>query len=120
AKAGALADAGQTTFGVFTNAEFPFPTVTLSTGEKATLDAPGYTRLRASKTRADRELVFQSFWKEFAKYQGTLGSTLYAQVRAHMFAAKAHKFGGSLEAALFGDNIPVKVYSQLIDDVHAN
>jgi oligoendopeptidase F len=120
AEAGAMADAGQSTHAVFTNAEFPYPTITLSTGEKATLDAPGYSRLRASRNRADRVAVFQAFWKEYAKYQGTLGSTLYAQVRGHIFNAKIHKFGSSLEASLFGDNIPVQVYGRLIDDVHAN
>jgi oligoendopeptidase F len=120
AEASAMADAGQTTHAVFTNAEFPYPTITLESGETVVLDPPGYNKTRASKVRADRVKAFQTFWKEYTKYLGTLGSTLYAQVRGHIFNAQVHKFGGSLEAALYGDNIPPKVYSQLIADVHAN
>src|SRR5206468_11544920 len=47
-----------------------------------------------------------------------LGSTLNAQIQAHAFRNTARHYQSSLQAALFADNIPVKVYTQLIEDVH--
>ncbi|HET6439212.1 MAG TPA: M3 family oligoendopeptidase, partial [Anaeromyxobacter sp.] len=46
--------------------------------------------------------------------------TLYAQVKAHVFEQEAHRFGSTLEAALFREAIPAAIYQQLIRDVNAN
>lgn len=120
AQAGLFANAGENIRSVFTNAEMPYPEVTLSSGEKVRLDAAGYTRWRASTNPADRDAVFRAFWSKHGEYQGMLGAALDAQVRAHVFNRDVHKFSSCLEAALFRDNIPTRVYTQLIADVRAN
>lgn len=120
AKAGDLADAGATVAGVFRNAELPYPEITLSNGEKVVLDNAAYTQYRASPVRADRDAVFKAFFGAYKQFEGTFGASLYENVQAHMFDAEVHHFGGSLEAALFGTNVPASVYTQLIADVHAN
>ena len=56
----------------------------------------------------------------YGEFTRTLGTALNAQVQAHEFSRKMRKFDSSVEAALFGDNIPTAVYTQLIADVHAN
>jgi oligoendopeptidase F len=120
AQAGAMAPTGQQVHNVFTNADLPFPEVTLSTGEKVRLDASAYTKYRASPVKADRDAVFAAFWDRYGDYTRTLATTLDAHVRTHVFNRDVRKFGSSLEAALFDYNIPVSVYTQLIADVHAN
>ena len=120
ARAGAMAPTGQQVHNVFTNADMPFPEVTLSTGEKVRLDASAYTKYRASPVKADRDAVFAAFWDRYDEYTRTLATTLDAHVRTHVFNRDVRKFGSSLEAALFDYNIPVSVYTQLIADVHAN
>ena len=120
AQAGAMAPTGQQVHNVFTNADMPFPEVTLSTGEKVRLDASAYTKYRASPVKADRDAVFAAFWDRYGDYTRTLATTLDAHVRTHVFNRDVRKFGSSLEAALFDYNIPVSVYTQLIADVHAN
>lgn len=120
AQAGRFAGAGETIRGQLTNAEMPYPEVKLSSGETVRLDAAGYTRYRALPNRADRIAVFQAFWTKHREFQGTLGSALNGQIQAHLFNKDVHKFGSSLEAALFRDNIPPRVYTQLVSDVHAN
>ena len=120
AEAGNIADAGQNAYSMFTNADFPYAEVTLGDGKKVRLDASAYTKYRASKNRDDRLKVFHTFWGEYQKYTRTLGTTLYAQVKSHIFDKRVHRFGSSLEAALFYDNIPTAVYRQLITDVHKN
>lgn len=120
AQAGNLAGTGYAVHSIFTNADLPYPEITLSTGEKVRLDAAGYTRYRALPGQKDREAVFQAFWNTYRQYTRTLGTSLYSQVKAHIFNKDIHNFPSCLEAALFNYNIPEKVYRQLIADVHAN
>jgi oligoendopeptidase F len=120
ARAGLLAQAGGAVHSVFTNADLPYPEVTLSTGEKVRLDASAYGKYRASPVKADRDAVFAAFWGRYGEFTRTLATTLNAHVETHAFNKDVRKFGSSLEAALFEYNIPVSVYQRLIDDVHAN
>jgi oligoendopeptidase F len=120
ARAGLLESAPGTIRDVFNNAELPYPTIRLSTGETVRLDDAAYTRYRASAVRADRESVFAAFWRVHREFQGTLGATLNAQVQAHVFQKEVRHFSSCLEAATFEENIPTRVYTQLIADVHAN
>jgi len=115
-----LAGGASTIYSVFSNAELPYPTITLSDGTEATLNKSGYARHRASTNRADREAVFNAFWEAFKGFKQTFGTQLYAQVKKDMFFARVRKYESSLHSALDADNIPVQVYHTLIDNVHAN
>jgi oligoendopeptidase F len=99
-------------------ADMPRPEVTLSTGEKVRLDDQGYTIHRSAPNRADRKLVFDSFWPSYKKFEGSLGTALAAKVKGDMFAAKARNYRNSLEAALSGPNIPETVYRTLVAEAN--
>lgn len=120
AETGTMANAGQSIRDVFVNADFPYPTIQLSSGESVRLDAQAYTKYRASTLRADRLAVFEAFWNRYNEFTRTLGTALGAQVQAHEFSRRIRKFDSSLDEALFGDNIPTAVYTQLVADLHAN
>ncbi|MFA5137702.1 MAG: oligoendopeptidase F [Elusimicrobiota bacterium] len=120
AQASMMAEAASNTHNIFTNADLPYPEITLSTGEKVRLDASGYTKNRAAASREDRDAVFKTFWSKYKEFERTLGTTLDANVKTHIFDRDVHKFGSCLEAAIFDANIPVAVYRQLIADVNAN
>lgn len=117
AEAGSLTSAGGEIAGVLRDADLPWPTVKLSTGEEARLDPAGYALHRASVVREDRDRVFDAFFGALRGYQRTLGSALYSTVRARGFEKAARGFGSHLEAALFPDAIPPAVYRQLLADV---
>ena len=55
AQATVILDAPGSINRVFTNAEFPYPKVTLSDGTTVTLDQSGFSKYRALPNRADRE-----------------------------------------------------------------
>ncbi|MGA7745184.1 MAG: oligoendopeptidase F [Polyangia bacterium] len=120
AMAGELSIAPSTVYGVLKDADLPYPTVTLSTGEDVRLDPAGFARTRASRDRADRVKVFQAFFGALKTFERTTGATLSAQLKAHIFDRDVHHFPSTLEAALFHDNIPADIYGQLIEDVNAN
>jgi len=120
ATAALMGDNAQRAYSTFTNADLPYPEVTLSTGERVRLDASAYTQYRAAPNRADRDKVFEAFWNTYRGFERTLGTTLDGHVKVHMVNQQVHKFASCLEAALFDSNVPVTVYHQLISDVHAN
>jgi oligoendopeptidase F len=115
-----MASSGQAIRDIFVNADFPYPTVKLKNGDDVRLDAPAYTKVRAAADREDRLKVFDAFWARYNEYTRTLGTALNAQVQAHEFSRKLHKFDSSLAEAMFADNVPTAVYTQLISDIHAN
>ena len=113
-----IADAGEAVWSIFTNADLPWPTVTLATGEKVVIDQSAYEKHRESTNRDERTNVFRAFFSAYGQFTRTLGTTLNAQIQSHAFMRTARNYESSLHAALFRDNIPVKVYEQLIGDAH--
>ncbi len=120
AEAGLLADGPSSIYGIFSNAELPYPEIELSDGTTAKLTKAGYSRHRASPNREDREAVFQAFWETFTKFKGTFGTQLYANVKKDMFYTRTRGYGSSLQSALDSDNIPTEVYMALIENVTNN
>ncbi len=120
AEAGLLADGPSSIYGIFSNAELPYPEITLSDGTTAKLTKAGYARHRASPNREDREAVFQAFWETFNKFKGTFGTQLYANVKKDMFYVRTRGYESSLQSALDSDNIPTEVYMALIENVTNN
>jgi oligoendopeptidase F len=120
AQAGLMADGPYTIYGVFSNAEMPYPQIELSDGNTVTLTKAAYAQHRASPIRSDREAVFREFWGAFKKFKGTFGTQLYANVKKDMFYARTRKYESSLHSSLDSDNIPTEVYSALIENVTNN
>jgi oligoendopeptidase F len=120
ARAGQMADGPGSIYTVFSNAEMPYPEITLSDGTKALLNKSGYALYRASSNRADREAVFQAFWSATEKFKQTFGTDLYAHLQTHVFYAKTRKYDSCLHRALDRNNIPTEVYHSLIANVHEN
>jgi len=120
AEASLLADGPSSIYGVFSNAEMPYPEIKLSDGTTTTLTKAEYSRYRAAPNRADREAVFGAFWGALDKFKGTFGTQLYANVKKNMFYARTRGYESSLHSALDKDNIPTQVYLALIENVTNN
>jgi oligoendopeptidase F len=104
--------------GQLRSSDIPWPTIALSTGKQVRLDSQGYTLNRDAPNRADRKLVFDSFWTAHGKFQSSFGATYSAKVRGDIFFAKARKYPTSLAAALAGNNIPEAVYRTLVAETN--
>ena len=98
--------------------EFPFPTIDID-GKKVRLTDSEYEKYRTAEKRSDRKAMFDGFWSTFKTYQGTLGATLATQVMGDVFSSHARRFDTSLQAALFGDNMPERVYRTLVAQANA-
>ena len=120
AQASVVLDAPGSINRVFTNAEFPYPKVTLSDGKTVTLDQSGFSKYRTLPNRADRELVFKEFWTTMNQFKKTMAEQLFSQVNGHIFNARARHYNSSLESALDNYNIPTGVYHSLVSNVNKN
>jgi oligoendopeptidase F len=119
ASAGTVLQQPNNIYDVLAGSELPWPTVMLSDGTSAKLDQTAYTRYRQAPNRADRKLVFDSFWGAWKNFEGTNGSILTTQIMSHVFRAKARKHPNALAAALFPDNMPETVYRTLVNEANA-
>jgi oligoendopeptidase F len=115
-----LAGSASNIFGILANADFPYPTITLSDGRQAKVDQAGYAELRTLPNRADREKAMSAFFNALGSFSRTYGTTMNSEVQKVSFLAKARKYGSNLELALDGPNIPTSVYTRLIDGVNRN
>ncbi len=117
AGAGPLASSPSSTYNILSNADFPYPTVTLSDGKMVKIDQAGFTALRGVPNRADRQKVMSSFFESLGAFTRTFGTTMNAEVQKVLFFAKARKYPTALEATLDSPNIPVSVYTRLISGI---
>jgi oligoendopeptidase F len=98
--------------------DIPWPTVTLSTGKQVRLDDQAYTLNRDAPDRADRKLVFDTFWAEYGKFKSSLGAAYLSHVKADIFRKKARKYPTSLAMYLSGNNVPEAVYRSLVAETN--
>jgi oligoendopeptidase F len=120
ASSAVIASAPSTTYGILSDADFPYPIVTLSDGKSVTLDSAAFNMYRALPNRDDRQKVMSAFFGALGKFRGTFGSTLNGQVQGDVFYANIRNYPSALESSLDSANIPTTVYKRLIDGVNHN
>ncbi len=120
AAAGLIQAAPGNTYRILSNADIPWPTITLSDGTEARLSPAGFTQHRTADNRADRKAVFDNFFGTWKSYQDTMGTTMSSHVQAHIFEARQRHFDSSLAAALTPNNVPTEVYRTLVTETRRN
>jgi oligoendopeptidase F len=120
ADAGPMAGSASSVYNILANADFPYPTVTLSDGRSVKLDQAAFADLRGVPNRADREKVMSAFFGALGNFRRTFGATMNAEVQKVLFFTKARHYSTALDAELDGPNIPTSVYARLIDGINRN
>jgi oligoendopeptidase F len=115
AGAGPMAGSPASIFNILSNADFPYPTVSISDGRAVKLDQAAFNDLRALPNRADREKVMSAFFQSLGSFGRTYGTTMNGEAQKLLFFAKARNYASSLELALDAPNVPISVYTRLID-----
>jgi len=120
AEAGLISGTAGSIYGIFKNADMPYPTVTLSNGDEVLIDQAGYGRYRATANREDRKIVFEAFFGKFNDFRRTFGTEMDGNVKSHIFYTNVRNYDNTLERALDANNIPNDVYHSLIENVNKN
>jgi oligoendopeptidase F len=107
------------TFSQLTNVDMKFGLVTDDRGAEVELTQSSFSSLLVQRKAETRRSAFHQFYREFSDHQYTLSATLANSVRGDVFYARARNHNSALESALFGDDVPMEVYSNLISSVRA-
>jgi oligoendopeptidase F len=118
ADAGPLAGSPGNIYTILTNADFPYPTITLKDGKTVKVDQAGYSDLRTSPVREVRQAAMSAFFNALGGFSRTMGMTMNSSVQRSLFYSRARKYPSNLEAALNGPNVPVSVYTRLVNGVN--
>lgn len=120
AAAGEMADTPDAIGGIFRDADLTFPSVTDKDGVTHPLTNGSFVPLLESDDPAFRRQVFETYYDRLGEFRNTIAATLDAQFKQLRFFAEARRYNSTLEAALDATEVPVAVYHNLIDTVHAN
>ena len=85
-------------------------------GEKLTHST--WSKFMSSEDEEKRAKAYKAYYAEYEAHQHIIGRLYEGSVKNDIFSSKARGYGSSLERALFPDNVPVEVYTNLIASVH--
>lgn len=105
----------ETTYTMLTSAEIVFEQVKDSKGTAHRVFQGTIGAQMHSDDAVLRRNAWESFADQFLAFKGTIASNYLTAVKQDVFKARARGFESSLDAALFGNNIPVSVFTTLID-----
>ncbi len=117
---GEMMGSPDTIFSMFNDADLKFPDAVDSNGNAHQVTHGSFIPLMQSSDRVLRKSAFESLYHVYEGYKNTTAAILASQVKCLSFRAKARKYESSLHAALANNEVPVKVYEQLIESVHSN
>ena len=120
AAAGEMADSPDTIGGVFRDADLKYPDVADGEGKLHPLTNGSYIPLMESADRVLRRNAFMTLYHRLGEYKNTLAAVLDAQFKQLRFFSEARHYDSTLEASLDHTEVPVAVYTNLIEAVHGN
>jgi oligoendopeptidase F len=117
------AEASMATSNIFEqleNSDLKFGKISDADGRETELTNESFRPFLESPSRAVREKAFRQYYAEFEAHKHTLAATLAGSVHNDVFHARSRGYKSCLDSALFADNVPRAVYSNLIKTVRAN
>ena len=111
---------GATAFRALVSADIKFPVIKDGNGNDAIVSEGCYMLNMSSDDRVLRKNSFTGLMNTYHHYRNTLAATLTGTCRSRYFYASVHGYRNTMEASLAEENIPVSLYENLIETVHAN
>ena len=95
--------------------------VTLTSGEKVIITSGNYRSYLADLESAeDRKIVFEAIFSQYKDNKNAYAQIYNTILQANIASMKNRKYDNSLESYLFGNNIPLEVYHNLVDVAKSN
>lgn len=120
AKTAELGGAPQNIFTMFNDADIRFDSITDADGDEVPLTKGRYVTFLESPERRVRKEAFEKLYAAYLSQKNMLAATYSASVKSDVFFAKARNYESARAMALADDNIPLSVYDNLIETVHAH
>lgn len=120
ASAGEMAESPEQIGSMFRDADLKFPEAVDANGEKHQLTQGSYIPMLQSADRVLRKSAFETLYHTFGSFKNTTAACLDAQMKQLIFFARARKYDSALDASLARTEVPVSVYTNLIQTVNDN
>jgi len=117
---GQMSEASNQIFRQLNDADLKWPMIRNERGERVELGHSSFSAFLHSPSRAVRRNAFHTYYAQYTAHQNTIAAALNGSVQRDVYYAKARNYPSARQAALFPDNVPLSVYDNLIDSVHAN
>lgn len=102
------------TFSMINDADIVFGEVTSEKGEKVELTVGMFSKLIEDEKRDVRKEAYMAYYKPYVQLKNTIASTLSNTIKNNVTMSKVRNYPSALEKGLFRDNVPKKVYENLI------
>jgi len=117
---GRLASTPADAYSALSTADARFPTITLSTGESVQVSYGQYRRLLATcRQQQDRRAAYEALYDTYGASLNTYATLYNGVMQREWFDARARGYATTLDAALFGNDIPTSVVENLIGEAKA-
>lgn len=113
-------DTSPKAFSALNNADFHFGKIKDEQGNERDLTHASFGMYMRDRDRTLRKNAFQAMHGKYFEFRNSITELLGGQVQNHLFAARARKYSGCLESALYPRNVDLDVYHSLIKAVHNN
>lgn len=107
-------------YSMLTDAEIKYGKIKDEEGKEVELTDSNYSRFITSKNQKVRKDAFNMMYETLSNYKNTLTLTYTGDIDATIALNRIYNFKSSRESSLYGDNIDLSVYDNLIKSVHNN
>ena len=105
-------------YSMMCDADMTFPTIKDAEGNDVEITHGNFIPLLESADREVRKNAWEGLMLTLGKWGNTISTTYSSSVKGDIFTARARKYADTLEAALYGNEIPRSVCDNLIKAVH--
>jgi oligoendopeptidase F len=107
-------------YNALNNADLRFPSIVDDEGREVELTKARYYKYIKSPDRRVRSDAFHAFLDSYGGVINTMAANLDANVKNHVFYARARRFDDALASALHPSAVPPEVFHNLVATVNAN
>ncbi|WP_445614302.1 oligoendopeptidase F [Geobacillus sp. YF-1] len=118
AQAAEVMQSASNTFSALNNADLTFPAIVDENGEEVEVTHGRFIRFLESADRRVRRDAFYAVYQTYDQFQHTFANTLAGAVKKDNFFARVRRYESARQAALDANNIPERVYDNLIATIH--
>ena len=109
-----------TTASLLTDADFRFRPAVSSDEKEIPVSQNTKDEILGGPDREARRTTWESYHDTYLVYKNTLANNLNTSIQQNVFNARARRYPSTLEASLFENNIPVQVFTNLIETYRRN
>jgi len=108
------------TASLLTNADFKFDPGKDADGNPVEVNEGTIWKIMAGADRTSRKTAWESYLDKHLEFKNTLSSNLATSIKQNVFMSRVRKHESALEMTLYGNDIPVSVFHNLIDTFKKN